>query len=365
MSVLAPDRSASAKRLAETKTATTRPLLCFVYSPTSGPSRRAEGFLAQVLQRRKNHRAFIVQRINCIERPDLAKKLGAETVPALVVVENRRVRARLEGVNGCKNIERLLEPWLGASDGDDATEESLDEEEEDADEPGVRLVQAGPGESFDRLAIGLPSGLTFERWQAVGKRISGVADASTWWLADWAAYGEDRYGERYQDGAGIAGIGRQTLRNYAWVARRFDVSRRRDTLSFAHHSEVAALTASEQDAWLDRAEARQWSRNELRTALREARSAPAAAGRTAVARLRIDVSSEHVERWRACAEAGGLDLPQWIIRVADRASGEESLPPPDEATPPTPARVPEPYPPDELDLPAPDPDQGDEDGDDE
>ena len=159
MSVLAPDRSASAKRLAETKTATTRPLLCFVYSPTSGPSRRAEGFLAQVLQRRKNHRAFIVQRINCIERPDLAKKLGAETVPALVVVENRRVRARLEGVNGCKNIERLLEPWLGASDGDDAAEESLDEEEEDADEPGVRLVQAGPGESFDRLAIGLPSGL--------------------------------------------------------------------------------------------------------------------------------------------------------------------------------------------------------------
>ncbi len=361
MSVLAPDRSAPAKRLAETKTGTARPLLCFVYSPTSGPSRRAEGFLAQVLQRRKNHRAFIVQRINCVERPDLAKKLGAETAPSLVVVENRRVRARLEGVNGCKNIERLLEPWLGASDEDDATEESLDEEDED--EPGVRLVQLGPGESFDRVSIGLPSGLTFERWRAVGQRISGVADASTWWLADWAAYGEDRYGSRYHAGAGIAGVGQQTLRNYAWVARRFDACRRRNTLSFAHHAEVAALAQSEQEAWLDRAEARQWSRNELRTALREARSALAPDSRTAVARVRIDVPNEHVERWRACAEAGGLDLPEWIIRVADRASGDESLPPPDEATPPTPARVPEPYPPDELDLPAPDPDQGDEEGD--
>ncbi len=363
MSVLAHDRPASTKRRAETGPRTARPLLCFVYSPTSGPSRRAEGFLAQVLQRRKNHRAFIVQRINCVERPDLAKKLGAETVPSLIVVENRRVRARLESVNGCKNIERLLEPWLGTSGEDDATEESLDEEEEDADEPEVPLVQAEPAESFDRVSVGLPSGLTFERWQAVGKRICGVADASTWWLADWAAYGEDRYGERYQDGAAIAGVGQQTLRNYAWVARRFDVSRRRDTLSFAHHSEVAALTVSEQDAWLDRAEVQQWSRNELRLALREARSALAAASRTEVARVRIDVTSEHVERWRACAEAGGLDLPAWIIRVADRASGEESLPPPDEATPPTPARVPEPYPPDELDLPVPDPDQGDENGD--
>ena len=116
MSVLAHNRSASTNRLAETNTGIARPLLCFVYSPTSGPSRRAEGFLAQVLQRRKNHRMFVVQHVNCLERPDLAKKLGAETVPSLVVVENRRVRARLDRVTGCRDIERLLEPWLGSSD---------------------------------------------------------------------------------------------------------------------------------------------------------------------------------------------------------------------------------------------------------
>jgi thioredoxin-like negative regulator of GroEL len=118
MSVLAQNRPAPTTALAETRTGTARPLLCFVYSPTSGPSRRAEGFLAQVLQRRKNHQTFLVQRINCVDRPDLAKKLGAETVPSLVVVENRRVRARLERVSGCKEIEHLLEPWLGAPAGE-------------------------------------------------------------------------------------------------------------------------------------------------------------------------------------------------------------------------------------------------------
>lgn len=114
MSVLAQARPTSATKGAKPTSGAPRPLLCFVYSPTSGPSRRAEGFLAQVLQRRQNHRAFVVKRINCVERPDLAEKLGAKTVPSLVVVENRRVRARLEGPSGCKDIEHLLGPWLGA-----------------------------------------------------------------------------------------------------------------------------------------------------------------------------------------------------------------------------------------------------------
>ncbi len=93
-----------------------RPLLCFVYSSTSGPSRRAEGFLAQVLQRRQNHSAFALKRIDCLERPDLAEKLGATEVPALIVVEGRRVQARLQGVRGCRAIERMLEPWLRSAD---------------------------------------------------------------------------------------------------------------------------------------------------------------------------------------------------------------------------------------------------------
>ena len=125
-------------------------MLCFVYSPTSGPSRRAEGFLAQVLQRRKNHQTFVVQRINCVDRPDLAKKLGAKTAPSLVVVENRRVRARLERVRGCRDIEQLLEPWLDMSDGDEPAAESPDEGN-DATPPSIAPVPEPypPPDEFD------------------------------------------------------------------------------------------------------------------------------------------------------------------------------------------------------------------------
>jgi hypothetical protein len=42
--------------------------------------------------------------------------------------------------------------------------------------------------------------------------------------------------------------------NYAWVARRFELSRRRDTLTFGHHAELAALREPEQGSWLDQAQ---------------------------------------------------------------------------------------------------------------
>lgn len=89
-----------------------RPILAFFYSPTSGGSRRAEGFLAQVLQRRGNHDTFSLRRVEYEKHLDLAKKLGVAGVPALVVVESKRVRARLERPRGCADITRMLDPWL-------------------------------------------------------------------------------------------------------------------------------------------------------------------------------------------------------------------------------------------------------------
>jgi thioredoxin-like negative regulator of GroEL len=89
-----------------------RPTLVFVHSPTSGASRRAEGFLAQVLQRRRNHDTFTLRRVNYEERPDLAARLGVKGVPAIVVIEAKRVRARIERPRGCVELTTLLAPWL-------------------------------------------------------------------------------------------------------------------------------------------------------------------------------------------------------------------------------------------------------------
>ncbi|MBD0330732.1 MAG: thioredoxin family protein [Thermoleophilia bacterium] len=89
-----------------------RPRLLFFHSPRSGPSRRVEGFLAQVLQRRGNHRTFHVYRVAHEERPDLTARFAIEEVPTLVVVEGKRVRGKLGRPRGCDEIESFLAPWL-------------------------------------------------------------------------------------------------------------------------------------------------------------------------------------------------------------------------------------------------------------
>jgi thioredoxin-like negative regulator of GroEL len=90
----------------------TRPLLLFFHSATSGKSRRAEGYLAQVLQRRRNHESFRVHRVDVADRPDLAQRFRIEEVPTLIVVDDRRVCARLSVPRGCAEISQALAPWL-------------------------------------------------------------------------------------------------------------------------------------------------------------------------------------------------------------------------------------------------------------
>ena len=89
-----------------------RPRLVFFFAKASGRSRRVEGYLSQVLQRRRNHESFQVVKVDVDEHADLAERFRVEALPTLVVVENKRVRARLETPRGCRDIESLLAPWL-------------------------------------------------------------------------------------------------------------------------------------------------------------------------------------------------------------------------------------------------------------
>jgi thioredoxin-like negative regulator of GroEL len=90
----------------------TRPRLIFFTSSLSGQCRRVEGFLAQVLQRRRNHSTFRILLVDQSEHPDLVERFGVEGFPTIVVVEDGTVRARLDKPRGCREIERLLGPWL-------------------------------------------------------------------------------------------------------------------------------------------------------------------------------------------------------------------------------------------------------------
>jgi len=89
-----------------------KPGLVFFHSSLSGSCRRAEGFLAQVLQRRRNHETFRLYRVAQEDRPDLVDRFDVKVMPTLVVVESKVVRAKLERPRGCRDIEAFLEPWL-------------------------------------------------------------------------------------------------------------------------------------------------------------------------------------------------------------------------------------------------------------
>jgi hypothetical protein len=112
--------------------------------------------------------------------------------------------------------------------------------------------------------------LTLAEWIGHGKSLGSVARASGWWIGDWIRYGSAKYGEKYEAAARVTGYDIHSLMNMAYVARRFEISRRREKLSFSHHAELAALSADQQDVWLDRIEREALSVHALRVQLKRA-----------------------------------------------------------------------------------------------
>jgi thioredoxin-like negative regulator of GroEL len=65
-----------------------------------------------VLQRRQNHDTFRVHRVASEERPEVVERFGIGELPAIVVLDNSAVSARLEGPRTVGDIETVLAPWL-------------------------------------------------------------------------------------------------------------------------------------------------------------------------------------------------------------------------------------------------------------
>jgi thioredoxin-like negative regulator of GroEL len=89
-----------------------RPMLIFFTSERNGRCRRAEGFLAQVLQRRHNHETFSLRFVEEDEHPELIDRFRVEKTPTLMVVAEKVVRGKLVEPRGCEEIQTFLAPWL-------------------------------------------------------------------------------------------------------------------------------------------------------------------------------------------------------------------------------------------------------------
>jgi len=180
----------------------------------------------------------------------------------------------------------------------------------------------------------LPRQLPFERWLGIGQQLSAVCTSAAWCLGDWLVFGEQAYAGRYRQAIERTSLDYQTLRNYAWVARRFAMSRRRDTLSFGHHAEVAALPEPEQDFWLRKAEEHRWPVKKLRRQVRASlaeRSAepddPSGQGSDyhdwVVFSLQIRMSPGQLATCRAAAERANLSIEAWTVLALEHSARHE------------------------------------------
>lgn len=169
-----------------------------------------------------------------------------------------------------------------------------------------------------RTSLSLPPGLSITEWRHLGRQMFVISDSSAWWLGDWLIYGETYYPDRYKRAVLETSLDYQTLRNYAWVARKFTLSRRRDKLSFQHHAEVAGLPEGEQDIWLTRAEQGGWSRNELRRRIKSGRHEAGSVEKGSL--IKMNILSERKERWQRAAESVERDLLDWIVETLDAAA---------------------------------------------
>ena len=171
-----------------------------------------------------------------------------------------------------------------------------------------------------RVGLQMPPGMNFEDWEQAGRRLAGIVDSSAWWLGDWLVYGKDNYADRYQRGIRAAGLKYQTLRNYAWVSRRFQQFRRRARLTFQHHAEVASMPLDVQDFWLSQAEDNDWTTKQLRNAIKNDRN-PVPAGITRQAAIsQLPVPQGNLRQWIQAAQSLGVDFEAWVRMTLDNAA---------------------------------------------
>lgn len=203
-----------------------------------------------------------------------------------------------------------------------------------------------------KSGLQLPRQLPFDAWLEVGRRLSAVASSSAWCLGDWLVYGEAAFTGRYRDAIERTALDYQTLRNYAWVARKIPLSRRRERLSFGHHAEVAALPEPEQEYWLRKAQELQWSRNQIRHEVRQSlrernecqKTGPAGGAEARAANgaalsadprpcpapqpteapreitIRMTLTSSQLEAFRQAADHDGCSIEDWARLILEQAA---------------------------------------------
>jgi hypothetical protein len=94
-------------------------------------------------------------------------------------------------------------------------------------------------------SLDLPENLPIDEWLRIGLALARAEHSLMWWIGDWWAYGEHKYGDRKAliESDDWEGPAYQTCANAATVCRKITTSLRREVLGFSAHKEIAALSA--------------------------------------------------------------------------------------------------------------------------
>ncbi|MEO1666671.1 MAG: hypothetical protein AAFU54_18685 [Chloroflexota bacterium] len=139
--------------------------------------------------------------------------------------------------------------------------------------------------------------LTLTEWQEFGDWLGQLKDSIQWMIGDWANIAEANldtwvapdgreFKTRYKDLLEKTDYSYSSLRKFSMVASAFPMFRRRNTLTYSHHAEVAHLDEDEQERFLDLAEANdirdRWSVRVLREEVQKVHSTQLKSGSTTI-----------------------------------------------------------------------------------
>ena len=130
------------------------------------------------------------------------------------------------------------------------------------------LAIADPKFTITPTGLQFHQNLSFDEWNDLGQKLAPIGKSIGFIIGDWINYGETAYGEKYEEALAKTGLAYQTLMNFAYVARKVEISLRKENLDWYQHATVAKLkTDEEKRHWLDMAEQHDLSVRRLRKSI--------------------------------------------------------------------------------------------------
>ena len=129
------------------------------------------------------------------------------------------------------------------------------------------LEAAGAVVSETSLRFENLEGLTWEKYEELGRFLGSLGRGYPWWVGDLLNAGEDVFGEEFAQIEALLPHSPQTCANYKSVAKHV-LSSRRHGLHMTLVSEVAYLPPKQRDELLARAKREGWKREEMKEARR-------------------------------------------------------------------------------------------------